>query len=528
MAARRRRRKSAPAYPRTTVSRRFGLPAAAVSRYDELDTPSFELVDLQRASQSTLTRALGLNASSARSLIALRRSQPLTSPDVLADHRRLLANLLKVHGRVFYAGEDPVHIVDVVPRGGFVLSRRPFALDVEFQNAGDARVVVVSVVVQWAGRPFVVERTVGPADARRGRVTVPFDRRRTLPVGRAEFRVALYRDDGAQSSFRRTVYVLPSNPLSLSLSPAGARVTGTWSARGDYHQENDTFLTECEITIANGDAGTVSMNRRVNWEFWDGPVGTGTRVENGSFDWPGAISVPGHGVWRGGVWFSSPRGSGIFGAYDRKEDMAISISMTAADGRTIRGEITTRVMLAWGVNVIKVGDFGTQEHIDLYDAVDQMRQIYEQRDITLRGVDRRIINNASAGSYTIINSEDEFRDLLEDWSVPNDFVDVYVVQQFQWSSYNGFAGDIPGPASKGGRKDGVAVDKSGYTDGLGTARLQVTTLAQLIGHEVGHYLGLQHLENTNNLMRSNTGNRGPDLNYTQYRTMFPHGFMVYL
>jgi hypothetical protein len=28
-------------------------------------------------------------------------------------------------------------------------------------------------------------------------------------------------------------------------------------------------------------------------------------------------------------------------------------------------------------------------------------------------------------------------------------------------------------------------------------------------------------------MRSNTGNRGPDLNYNQYRTMFPHGFMVY-
>jgi hypothetical protein len=201
--------------------------------------------------------------------------------------------------------------------------------------------------------------------------------------------------------------------------------------------------------------------------------------------------------------------------------------MTAADGRVVRGEITTRVMLAYGVNIIKVGDFGAQEHVDLYNAVDQMRQIYEQRDITLRGVDRRIINNASAGSYTIINSETEFRDLLEDWSVPNNFVDVYVAQQFQWSGYNGYAGDIPGPASKGGRKDGVAVDKSGYTDASGTARLQVTTLAQLIGHEVGHYLGLQHLENTNNLMRSSTGNRGPDLNYDQYRKMFPHGFMVY-
>jgi hypothetical protein len=270
------------------------------------------------------------------------------------------------------------------------------------------------------------------------------------------------------------------------------------------------------------------MNKRVDWEFWDGPVGSGTRIEAGSFNWSGTITVPANGVWRGEAWFSSPRGSGIFGIYDRKEDMAISVSMTAADGRVVRGEITTRTMLAFGVNIIKVGDFTATEHTDLYAAVDRMRQIYEQRDITLRGVQRYIINNSLAGGNAILNSEDETRDMWEDWSVPNDSIDVYVVQDFQWGGYNGYAGDTPGPASKGGRKDGVAVEKTGFTDGSGAQRLNVTTLAQLIGHEVGHYLGLPHLEDANNLMRSNTGNRGPDLNYNQYRLMFPHGFMIYL
>ena len=184
-------------------------------------------------------------------------------------------------------------------------------------------------------------------------------------------------------------------------------------------------------------------------------------------------------------------------------------------------------MLAYGVNIIKVGDFGSQEHTDLYNSVDLMRQIYEKRDITLRGVLRWIIHNTDAGGFTVLDSESEFRDLLSDWSVPNDFVDVYVCQDFNWSSYNGYAGDIPGPASKGGNKDGVAVDKTGFTDGSGTARLNTDVLSKLIGHEVGHYLGLSHLEDTNNLMRSNTGNRGPDLNYDQYRKMFPHGFMVF-
>ena len=144
-----------------------------------------------------------------------------------------------------------------------------------------------------------------------------------------------------------------------------------------------------------------------------------------------------------------------------KEDLALSISMTATDGRVIRGEITARVMLAYGVNIIKVGNFGAAEHTDLYNAVDQMRQIYEQRDITLRGVQRYIIDNSRAGSYTVINSETEFRDLLEDWSVQNDFVDVYVVQDFQWSTFNGYAGDIPGPTSKTGRKDGSCSREDG-------------------------------------------------------------------
>ena len=111
-------------------------------------------------------------------------------------------------------------------------------------------------------------------------------------------------------------------------------------------------------------------------------------------------------------------------------------------------------------------------------AVDQMRQIYERRDITLRSVERFIINNALAGSYTVLNSEDEIRDMWEDWSVPNGSIDVYVAQDFSWDSFNGLAGDIPGPSSKGGRRDGVAVEKTGFTDASGTLRLDVTTLAQ--------------------------------------------------
>lgn len=505
---------------RTDVVRKFTISTLPVTMFGEYDSAPLRLIPQRELSADLLRQRLHIDSELAKHAFKAVPDKRLLSvrPEALEEYRRLRANSYR-------EGEAPLHIVDVQSDGP-ILSARPFGLTLHYQNGGDSRVVLASVTVSWIGEPFVIQQRVSlekQADA----VTITFDEKHSLPVGQAEFLVTLYREDGAASTFRRNVYVLPSNPLSLSLGPAGARVTGSWSARGDYQPSSDTFLTQVEITLANGDGTPVAMNRRVNWEFWDGTVGGGTRIESGNFQWGGSITVPAHGVWRGSCWFSSPRGSGIFNTYDRKEDMAISISMNALDGRVVRGEITARVMLSYGVNIIKVGDFGSLEHVDLYAAVDRMRQIYEQRDITLSSVGRYIINDSLAGSYTVINSEDEVRDMWEDWSVSNGSIDVYVAQGFSWSSYNGYAGDIPGPASKGGRKDGVAVEKTGFTDSSGNARLRVETLAQLIGHEVGHYLGLVHQETTNNLMRSNTGNRGPALDYDQYRKMFPHGFMHY-
>jgi len=510
----------------TRIARSFSVPTRPADAYGDFDSEHAALVVLRDSDPDELARRLDVSTDiAALAIRADREDWAGASAAVIRAQPELLGDFRRVHANAVHTDEFPLHITDVTP-GGPVMSDADFTLVVRFQNAGDAPLAIASVQVSWAGDPFVVEQETR-TDERDGAIEISFGGDHHLPVGPVEFLVTLLRADGAQSTFRRGAYVLPSNPLALSLGPAGARVTGSWSVRGDYQPGTDTFLTECEITLANGDPRSVTMNRRVTWQFWDGGVGSGTLIESGAFDWSGPISVPASGVWRGGIWFSSPRNSGIFGTYDRKEDMALSVSMTAADGRVVRGEITARVMLAFGVNIIKVGAFGAQEHVDLYDAVDQMRLIYERRDLTLRGVDRRIITDAQAGSYTIVNDEDEFRDLLEDWSCRNDFVDVYVVQDFQWSTYNGYAGDIPGPASKGGRKDGVAVEKTGFTDASGTMRLSVATLSQLIGHEVGHYLGLPHLENTNNLMRSNTGNRGPDLDYDQYRLMFPHGYVFY-
>ena len=488
----------------------------------------FAQIKLGRVDKALLQERLRLTPKQLQALLAEDKRNNLLTRDRLKEIRGLSKTALhRLKHRLLFDDDRGIYIDDVTAEDSYVFSDRPFRLKVQFKNQGEGSAALASVTVLWSGQSFTVEKELTAEEAQQGVAIVDFSKLRTLPVGHVQFMVALYRTDGAQASFQKSFWVLPSNPLSLSLSPAGATVTGTWSARGDYVEASDRFVTEVTVTIANGDSSPVTLNRSADWGFWDGGVGSGTKIESGTLDWGRPITVPAFGIWTGSASFSSPNGSGIYNVYHRKEDMALQIQMTATDERRPAGEITCRVMLAFGVNIIKVGDFGAQEHADLYDAVDQMRQIYEQRDITLRGVGRYILNNSLAGGFTVLDSENEFRDMLERWSVPNDWVDVYVIQQFNWGGFNGFAGNIPGPTSKTGREDGIAGDKTGFTDASGTARLNTAVLSQLIGHEIGHYLGLDHVSTSNNLMLANTGSRGPNLDYDQYRIMFGHGFMVF-
>jgi len=484
------------------------------------DSPTHVLVDPRRAGRPELVALLGEDATARWMQSRRRKGAGLEAlQEAVGQGRRLSA---RARRRLALEPEQ-FAIADVRVPDGFVHSDRPWALEVDLVDPVESPLHLVTVDVTSTDSSFTVETLVGPGERT---VRVEVDRTRALPIGPATFEVSAYRVDGSKAVFRRSVFVLPSNPLSLSLGPNGARVTGTWSARGDYIEGADRFETDLAVTIANGDRADVTLDRRVQWKFWDGGVG-GTLVEQGTFAWGGNNVVPRYGTLNGTVGFSSPPGSGVYDRYHRKEDMTVELIMSAIDGRTISGTITCRVMEAFGVNIIKVGSFTPEEHNDLYAAVDGMQVIYEARDVTLRGVQRYIISDAQAGSTTVLNSESEYRDLLRAWSVPNDFIDVFVVQSFAWDTYNGYAGDIPGPLSKTGDKDGVAVDKSGFVDAAGKKRLNTDVLGPLIGHEVGHYLGLEHVSTNGWLMNGDTGSRGPTISYDEYQTISGFGWMVF-
>jgi len=492
-----------------------------------LDNEPARVLLLATASSATISRISGLPSSAAKQIVALRSKQREFSLMDLYQLRGIrLADLERLRRKSLFPTDEHLVITSVVPARQRIMSHRPFALRIAFVCPRKAQPFLASVRVEWAGVGFVVEQRITAANRRRSYVDVFFDRKRTLPTGPAIFRASLYTETGAQATFRTTCVVLPSNPFSLALSPNVNFVTGTFSARGV--RNGNAFETAISVTLSNGDAATVNVQPQFTWKFWDGGVG-GSLVEQGTGSFGGNIAVPAFGTWGGWISFHSPQGSGVFSKYDGKEDMTIEIIMTRSNSATVSGTITCRTMFQFGLNVTQVAfeDFTAEENADLDAAAEVTRTIYERHDVTFVQDDRGI-QRARAGPFEDISSESEARDLREQWSGPdtNDNIDAFVVNQLLIDGkYDGLDGDIPGPTSHAGRSSGTVQNKSGFVDSGGNRRLHVEYLGMLMGHELGHYLGLSHVNDAGNLMLPSSGTTDTALTYDQYRTIIRHGWV---
>ncbi len=495
-----------------------------MGRFGVLDSTPVTVVMLGSADAAKIAKTTGISPAAARKLVAYRRRRPLCSVDDLAVLHLSSRDVERLRRSGLFDGDHRLVVTDVGPRGGRIMSDRPYVLRVSFVAGDQADPRLVSARVSWAGEPFVVERLVGPANRKAGFVDVRFARAQRLSPGPARFDVNLFGANGAQASFRVTCAVLPSNPLSVSLSPNAHFVTGTYSARGV--REGGNYTTAVNVTVLNGDGSAVFMTGGLTWKFWDGGVG-GSLVEQGTGSFGGAFTLPAYSTWGGWIVFTSPPGSRIFNKYDSREDMTIEIAMDRSGRGSVTGTITCRTMFRFGLNITRVDAeaWTNQERQDLIDASFTTRSIYERRDVT-HDIDRRLIHSTDSGGFGVISSESEARDLFEQWSGPGNNIDVFVVHNIVGTGFDGLAGDIPGPTSHSGRESGVLASKSGFVDGGGQKRLHVAYLGMLIAHEVGHYLGLVHVNEAGNLMLASSGENDTNLNYDpQYRTIIKHGWM---
>jgi len=125
--------------------------------------------------------------------------------------------------------------------------------------------------------------------------------------------------------------------------------------------------------------------------------------------------------------------------------------------------------------------------IAVQQAMQTMRDLYGQVNLGVRTLFWRRIDMDDVGNYVIITDRPEAVDLTDDFSGPNDGIDVFYVQSILnsggWST-------IPGPCDKDAKDEmtGTVIELSSGILGILTA------------HEVAHYLGLQHATTITNVM----------------------------
>jgi hypothetical protein len=153
------------------------------------------------------------------------------------------------------------------------------------------------------------------------------------------------------------------------------------------------------------------------------------------------------------------------------------------------------------LNVIAVGSdqFSDADFIEIDYSIFKLRNIYDTVSLGVGRVQHWAVTTADADGLDTPTSEDDLEDLTDDWTVPNDAIDMFIPHNVSIPS-NG--GSILGLSPEGGPCDKDDKDMNGSTCGLWGSEQTARSFA----HELGHYLGLGHENGTpTNLMCQSSG-----------------------
>lgn len=459
------------------------------------------LVDLNQVSPKTLASQFKFSEKAVQRFVTARGKQKFRNLNHAAEMFLMTSNQkARMLGKVYGTERPEVIFVKIKIENERVFSNKSWTLLVEFLPPTEGYIVMATAEVIWRGEPFKYEWRISESD-KRNTAKLQFPRSHSLPPGPIEVKVALYDNLGGAASKIIETMVFPSNPFTLFLSALNRSIYNG-SIRPDWQSPN--WVTGANVSFVNGDNVTVRLNQNMTWRFWDGGVG-GTLVESGDFTWPHQITVSPFGNYSGWMTFNSPPGSPIHNRYEDMEDMSLEMIFTKTTGGTVSSTITCRIMGGWGINIIQVGSYTATQRTTIANGINDARNIFENHGLTFSSVDWWIINDP--GGYRILNSRDEWSDLLDDWTVNNDSVDCFVVEDM-WDSFAGWS-PIGGPDSKDSKSDGLAVDR----------------FMGCFAHELGHYMGDHgHADSlgNGNVMHSTCG--GTNFTYDQYKDFFKHSW----
>ncbi len=161
---------------------------------------------------------------------------------------------------------------------------------------------------------------------------------------------------------------------------------------------------------------------------------------------------------------------------------------------SVRDQIEVMQGRHYHVNVIRVApeDMASGSVRQICYSLQVTREIFGSVGLGLGRIEWYHISATEAGSHAVIDSEGEAEDLTDDWTVPNSALDLFVVRQINgadgWSAVDGSCDKD----SKG--MTGSVVELYPGNDPYA---------ANGFAHEMGHYLGLDHVADTGNFIGGN-------------------------
>jgi hypothetical protein len=186
-------------------------------------------------------------------------------------------------------------------------------------------------------------------------------------------------------------------------------------------------------------------------------------------------------------------------------------------------ELSVRKQVEWlsgkhyPVNVIEVApeDFPAGSYNQICYSLQVTREIFGSVGVGIGRIEWYHIPRSDAGSKAVIDSSSEAADLTSDWTVPNKGLDLFVVRQINgadgWSAVKGSC-----DKNSKGMTGSVVELYSGNDD----------YAANGFAHEMGHYLGLDHIADTGNFIGGDGGSDSwTGIFQWQGDTMKKHCFM---
>lgn len=153
------------------------------------------------------------------------------------------------------------------------------------------------------------------------------------------------------------------------------------------------------------------------------------------------------------------------------------------------------------INCIRVGSdqFTFNDLVEIDRAVQKTRDLYAAagRSMGVGRVEHFVISTADARGRDVIDNDGEAESLTDEWTVPNDALDVFFVRLYVGSTAG--LSRVDGPCDKNAKgMDGSVVEMNagGGLSDFSTA------------HEMAHYLGLSHRNNSTALMNPTIPNGG--------------------